>query len=73
MLLVAFEQGKQLAMVRINLFSKIEDERKQIPADHPACKASVSFMQKLIEMYCSGKVEKSQLNAITHNIVLTPR
>jgi hypothetical protein len=51
-------------MVKLNQFDKVDDERVQVPAAHPACVKALAFLQPLIETYCKGDVKKADLNAV---------
>ena len=64
LLLVAYEQTHQILMVKLNQFDKVDDERVQVPAAHPACVKAMAFLLPLIEAYCKGEVKKADLNTI---------
>jgi len=61
LLIVAWEQSRNLVSARLHTWGKIEDEREQVPPSHPACVGGVAFMKKLMERYCRGELEQGQL------------
>jgi len=61
LLIVAYEQSRNLVSARLHTWGKIDDEREQVPPSHPACVGGVAFMKKLMERYCSGELEQGQL------------
>jgi hypothetical protein len=61
LLIVIYDQKKQVCMVKANLFGTVEDERHQLPDSHPAVKAGLEFLTTIAVKYCEGKLEKSQL------------
>jgi hypothetical protein len=61
LLLVVYEQTHQILMVKLADFGKIEDERHQVLATHPACVGGLAFLKPLIEKYCRGEIKKTEL------------
>jgi hypothetical protein len=61
LLIVVYDQKKQVCMVKANLFGTVEDERHQLPDSHPAVKAGLEFLATIATKYCEGKLGKLQL------------
>ena len=69
LLLVAYEQSKQLVMVKMNAFGRIEDERKQLAKDDAVCVAAVKFLAPLVERYCKDELKRPDLNKAKHEML----
>jgi hypothetical protein len=61
LLLIIQESKKQICMVKINLFGKIEDERVQLQEGHPVLTKAVVFMRAVAEKYISDSIQKAGL------------
>jgi len=62
LLLCGYEQKQMIASIRVTEFGRVEDERFQLPTEHPAIKAGVAFMEALLARYCSGEIQKRNIN-----------
>jgi hypothetical protein len=62
LLLVAYEQNRQILMVKLNQFHPVDDERHQVAADHPAVVDAINFLEPLLQLYCDGKIQKQEMN-----------
>ncbi len=68
--LCGYEQKKMIGNIRLTLFGPIVDGRSQVAADHPACRAAVVFMSKLLTKYCNGEIQANEINKMKHDLML---
>ena len=59
LLVILFEQKRQILQVYMRSFGEVADERYQVPDTHPACVAAVEFMSTIGEKYCKGDLQKT--------------
>ena len=65
----AFEQKHQILMVSVKDFAPVEDERYQVPADHPGVVAGIAFMKPLLEKYCAAELEQHELQPLKKQLL----
>ena len=70
LIVVAFDQRKHLACIKMNLWGKIADERAPVDPSHPACQGCVKFMTKLIKKYCDDEVSKEGINKLKNEMLV---
>jgi hypothetical protein len=50
--------------MKMNVFGKISDERNQILPSDPVCIAAVKFASTILQKYCTGEIEKRDINPL---------
>jgi hypothetical protein len=63
LLMCGYEQKKMIISLKMNIFAKIDDERSQVPASHPATVGALDFVKGILTKYSKGEIQKADINS----------
>ena len=62
LLLVLYEQSRQILMVRIDKFGPIADQHRQLPVGDPVLASALDMMKEIADRYAKGSIERQGLS-----------